>query len=97
MQGKGFPVDRIPADSHSTVYMFATGSGISPIKALIESGDVQVLTFWYRWRAIYYYYCVSCVLSRSMSCVYISTGVAGSAWPCMCLESCTASLPGSVT
>lgn len=43
VQGKGFPVDRIPAESHPTVYMFATGTGISPIKALIESGDVQVL------------------------------------------------------
>lgn len=44
VQGKGFPIDRIPAESHSTVFMFATGTGISPIKALIESGDIQVPT-----------------------------------------------------
>lgn len=37
VMGKGFPVDRTPADSHPTVLLFATGSGISPIKALLES------------------------------------------------------------
>lgn len=52
VMGKGFPVDRIPADSHSTVHIFATGSGISPIKALIESGALDVgkrgaVNLWY--------------------------------------------------
>ncbi len=41
VMGKGFPVDRIPADSFKKVYLFATGSGISPIKALIESGKLN--------------------------------------------------------
>eukprot|EP00878_Enallax_costatus_P007580 GHUV01007937.1.p1 GENE.GHUV01007937.1~~GHUV01007937.1.p1 ORF type:complete len:325 (+),score=104.05 GHUV01007937.1:809-1783(+) len=41
VMGKGFPVDKIPADNHPTVLLFATGSGISPIKALIESGDLE--------------------------------------------------------
>ncbi len=45
VQGKGFPIERIPVDSHSTVLMFATGTGISPIKALIESGDIKVWFF----------------------------------------------------
>ena len=30
--GKGFPVDRVPPASHPTLLLFATGSGISPIK-----------------------------------------------------------------
>lgn len=38
VMGKGFPIDKIPATDISTVLMFATGSGISPLKALIESG-----------------------------------------------------------
>ncbi|KAJ9529694.1 hypothetical protein QJQ45_014457 [Haematococcus lacustris] len=38
VQGKGFPVDRIPAAEYPTILMFATGSGISPIKSVIESG-----------------------------------------------------------
>eukprot|EP00967_Tisochrysis_lutea_P145401 scaffold272996_cov19-Tisochrysis_lutea.AAC.1 len=42
LQGKGFPVDQIPAASFPTVLMFATGSGISPIKAVIESGVLEV-------------------------------------------------------
>lgn len=42
MQGKGFPVDAIPAASFPTVLLFATGSGISPIKAVIESGVLDV-------------------------------------------------------
>ncbi len=41
VMGKGFPVDRIPADTFKKVYLFATGSGISPIKALIESGNLN--------------------------------------------------------
>jgi ferredoxin-NADP reductase len=41
VQGKGFPVEKIPAADVSTVLMFATGSGISPIKALIESGSLE--------------------------------------------------------
>ena len=41
VMGKGFPVDRVPASSFQKLYLFATGSGISPIKALIESGAVD--------------------------------------------------------
>lgn len=41
VMGKGFPVDRVPAESFQKLYLFATGSGISPIKALIESGAVN--------------------------------------------------------
>lgn len=40
-QGKGFPVGTIPPADVPTVLIFATGSGISPIKALIESGALQ--------------------------------------------------------
>ncbi|KAL5763362.1 hypothetical protein ACOSP7_019626 [Xanthoceras sorbifolium] len=37
--GGGFNVDRIqPPDEYPTVVIFATGSGISPIRSLIESG-----------------------------------------------------------
>ncbi|XP_065881832.1 fruit protein pKIWI502 [Euphorbia lathyris] len=37
--GNGFPIDRIePPEKYSTVLIFATGSGISPIRSLIESG-----------------------------------------------------------
>ncbi|GMH27475.1 hypothetical protein Nepgr_029318 [Nepenthes gracilis] len=37
--GNGFDVDRIsPPEEFSTVLIFATGSGISPIRSLIESG-----------------------------------------------------------
>lgn len=39
--GKGFPVDAIPPVDFPTVLIFATGSGISPIRALIESGALQ--------------------------------------------------------
>lgn len=39
VNGKGFEVERIePAEEFSTVLIFATGSGISPIRSLIESG-----------------------------------------------------------
>ncbi|KAF8060585.1 zinc finger CCCH domain-containing protein 40 [Scenedesmus sp. PABB004] len=41
VMGKGFPVDRIPPATTPTVLLFATGSGISPIKALIESGALE--------------------------------------------------------
>jgi len=41
VQGKGFPLDRIPADKVDTVLLFATGSGISPLKAVIESGALH--------------------------------------------------------
>lgn len=37
--GNGFDIDRIsPPKEYQTVLMFATGSGISPIRSLIESG-----------------------------------------------------------
>ncbi|KAI4373248.1 hypothetical protein MLD38_011393 [Melastoma candidum] len=37
--GKGFEIDRIePPEEFPTVFVFATGSGISPIRSLIESG-----------------------------------------------------------
>lgn len=41
VMGKGFPVEKIPAEDHPTVLLFATGSGISPVKALIESGSLE--------------------------------------------------------
>lgn len=34
-------MDRIPAADFPTVLLFATGTGISPIKALIESGALD--------------------------------------------------------
>ena len=40
--GKGFRVERAPAAGHPTCLLFATGSGISPIKALIESDELKV-------------------------------------------------------
>ena len=39
--GKGFPVGTIPSPAFHTVFLFATGSGISPIKALVESGALD--------------------------------------------------------
>ncbi|PKI69384.1 hypothetical protein CRG98_010182 [Punica granatum] len=37
--GKGFDIARIdPPKDYPTVFIFATGSGISPIRSLIESG-----------------------------------------------------------
>ncbi|KAJ6988134.1 hypothetical protein D5086_016531 [Populus alba] len=37
--GRGFDIDQIePAEKYPTVLIFATGSGISPIRSLIESG-----------------------------------------------------------
>ncbi|KAG2700803.1 hypothetical protein I3760_06G014600 [Carya illinoinensis] len=39
VMGRGFGIDRIePPDAYPTVLIFATGSGISPIRSLIESG-----------------------------------------------------------
>ncbi|XP_057484916.1 fruit protein pKIWI502-like [Actinidia eriantha] len=39
VMGRGFDVDQIsPPEEYSTVLIFATGSGISPIRSLIESG-----------------------------------------------------------
>lgn len=40
--GKGFRMERAPTTDHPTCLLFATGSGISPIKALIESNELQV-------------------------------------------------------
>lgn len=42
VMGKGFRMERAPAAEHPTCLLFATGSGISPIKALIESDELQV-------------------------------------------------------
>jgi arabinosyltransferase len=39
--GKGFRLNAIPPETHPNVYLFATGSGISPIKAVIESGALN--------------------------------------------------------
>ncbi len=36
--GKGFPLDRLPASTTRAVLLFATGSGISPLRAVIDSG-----------------------------------------------------------
>lgn len=36
VMGKGFPVGRVPPSSHPTLLLFATGSGVSPVKALVE-------------------------------------------------------------
>jgi len=42
VMGKGFPVERLqPPSEFPTVLLFATGSGISPVKALIESGALE--------------------------------------------------------
>ncbi|CAG9463970.1 unnamed protein product [Pedinophyceae sp. YPF-701] len=41
IMGKGFPVGAVSAEDAPTVLLFATGSGISPIKALIESGQLS--------------------------------------------------------
>ena len=40
--GKGFRMERAPIADHPTCLLFATGSGISPIKALIESNELKV-------------------------------------------------------
>ncbi|KAL3130519.1 hypothetical protein ABBQ38_008334 [Trebouxia sp. C0009 RCD-2024] len=41
VMGKGFRMERAPTTEHPTCLLFATGSGISPIKALIESNELQ--------------------------------------------------------
>lgn len=38
ISGKGFAIDRIPPADFHTVLLFATGTGISPIRAAIASG-----------------------------------------------------------
>ena len=40
--GSGFPVDRAPPEQYPTLVVFATGTGIAPIKALIESSSLDV-------------------------------------------------------
>ena len=40
--GKGFRPERAPAKQFPTCFIFATGSGISPVRALIESNELQV-------------------------------------------------------
>ena len=40
--GSGFPVERAPADKFPTLVVFATGTGIAPIKALIDSASLDV-------------------------------------------------------
>jgi len=42
VMGKGFPLDRAQPEQAPYLYIFATGTGISPIKALIESAELQV-------------------------------------------------------
>ena len=42
VMGKGFPIDKTPPDQFKSVIIFATGTGIGPIKALIESDQLQV-------------------------------------------------------
>ncbi|KAK3254913.1 hypothetical protein CYMTET_35889 [Cymbomonas tetramitiformis] len=39
VMGKGFDMSKLPAEDVKTVLLFATGSGISPIKALIETPE----------------------------------------------------------
>lgn len=41
VMGKGFNIAKLPADTYDTVFLFATGSGIAPVKALVESGTLQ--------------------------------------------------------
>lgn len=38
VMGKGFALDRLPASTTRAVLLFATGSGISPLRAVIDSG-----------------------------------------------------------
>ena len=44
VMGKGFPTQSVPPSQAPYLFIFATGTGIAPIKALIESGDLQVAT-----------------------------------------------------
>mmetsp|Transcript_25027 Transcript_25027/g.69862 ORF Transcript_25027/g.69862 Transcript_25027/m.69862 type:complete len:305 (-) Transcript_25027:337-1251(-) len=41
VMGKGFPIENLPTAECPCVALFATGSGISPVKALIESGSLE--------------------------------------------------------
>lgn len=40
--GKGFPIERAPPSEVPYLFIFATGTGIGPIKALIEANALQV-------------------------------------------------------
>ncbi len=40
--GKGFPIERAPPSEVPYLFIFATGTGVGPIKALIESQALQV-------------------------------------------------------
>eukprot|EP00210_Caulerpa_lentillifera_P005276 g5041.t1 len=42
VMGKGFPIERIPSERISQILIFATGTGIAPIKALIDSSSFQI-------------------------------------------------------
>lgn len=42
VMGKGFPIEKLPAAEVTHVWIFATGTGIAPIKALIESPSFEV-------------------------------------------------------
>jgi len=42
VDGPGFRMEKAGPKAASQVFIFATGSGITPIKALIESGALQV-------------------------------------------------------
>lgn len=41
VMGKGFDISNVPSTQYKKMYCFATGSGISPIKALIESNTLK--------------------------------------------------------
>jgi NAD(P)H-flavin reductase len=41
VQGKGFPIDRIPPRDVHTVLLFGTGSGVAPLRAAILSGALS--------------------------------------------------------
>ena len=42
--GNGFKVGQLPVADYDTLLLFATGTGIAPVKALIESQDLQACT-----------------------------------------------------
>ena len=42
VMGKGFPVEKAPPAEFPYLFIFATGTGIGPIKALIESHALKV-------------------------------------------------------
>ena len=44
VMGKGFPLAALPVEEVPTLLLFATGSGIAPIRALIDSERLQVRT-----------------------------------------------------